>query len=62
MDNIFENKKLMGILGIVIVLLSVGFIIFTIVLIYLNYPESVELFLMNLFPTLWLHGHSRQPS
>jgi len=31
MNNIFENKKIMGIIGIVIVLLSVGFIVFAIV-------------------------------
>ena len=30
MENIFQNKKVMGIIGIVIVLISVGFILFTI--------------------------------
>ena len=31
MNNIFNNKKLMGIIGIIILLISVGFIVFTIV-------------------------------
>lgn len=31
MNNIFNNKKLMGIMGIIILLISVGFIVFTIV-------------------------------